>query len=159
MHYARAVDVAVGQEAWTVTPLPPAYPTRLEVTDGRETVILPLSGLYAPPSWELVPDGPRSEAVPASGGGVATRDAPDGHVWRMACPRCGRHRYAKSNSRHQIEWCRVCTHELRLARRRAAPKRETVSIALPRSLYESLLERAPERTRAGVEALVERLLR
>jgi hypothetical protein len=39
------------------------------------------------------------------------------HCYRMTCPRCGRVRYAKPNSIHQVFLCRVCMRTERLRRR------------------------------------------
>lgn len=36
--------------------------------------------------------------------------------WKMACS-CGRIRYAKANSRHQVKRCRICTKQRQLQRR------------------------------------------
>lgn len=38
------------------------------------------------------------------------------YCYRMTCA-CGRVRYARPNSLHQIFWCRVCTRTIRLRRR------------------------------------------
>jgi hypothetical protein len=44
----------------------------------------------------------------------------DVHCYRLVCPNCGRERYAKPNSLHQIDRCHVCTRQNRLRRRSLA---------------------------------------
>lgn len=52
-------------------------------------------------------------------GTVNTKSFP----FRMACPECGRFRYAKANSLHQVFLCRVCTRQDQLRRRALAQYR------------------------------------
>jgi hypothetical protein len=39
------------------------------------------------------------------------------YCYRMICNKCGRPRYAKRNSIHQIQYCRICTRAARLRKR------------------------------------------
>jgi hypothetical protein len=39
------------------------------------------------------------------------------YCYKLICPKCGRARYAKRNSVHQIKYCRVCTRAARLRKR------------------------------------------
>lgn len=69
--------------------------------------------------WDLVVPAERQEVFRLDAKGfpvyrtVDTREYP----YRMICARCGRVRYAKRNSLHQIEYCHVCTRQDRLRRR------------------------------------------
>jgi len=39
------------------------------------------------------------------------------YCYQLCCPKCGRIRYARRNSTHQIKYCRVCTRAAQLRRR------------------------------------------
>jgi len=71
----------------------------------------------AEPFWEPVTRrGIATEPDWREGSEIARTVNTDTYEWKLTCP-CGRVRYAKANSRHQVRACRVCTRLGRLERR------------------------------------------
>jgi hypothetical protein len=78
-----------------------------------------------PITWHLVEATDAREVLQLSRGGKPIFGHVDTttHCYRMTCPRCGRVRYSKPNSVHQVFLCRVCTRTERLRRRALAQYR------------------------------------
>ena len=103
-----------------------AVPLAVVAVDGRRLRrAVPFSPLK--PEWHITnvknaEDQLRPE--PRVEGGIEVVRLVDANVfyWQMVCA-CGRVRYAKANSRHQVKACRVCTSRGRRARRNKAQKR------------------------------------
>lgn len=70
-------------------------------------------------AWELVEAVEAKEVLQLTRAGKPIFGHVDTNVYcyRMTCPRCGRVRYSKPNSVHQVFLCRVCTRTERLRRR------------------------------------------
>lgn len=73
------------------------------------------------------------------------------YCYRLVCPRCGRARFAKRNSIHQIKFCRVCTRQERLRRRALSQyrMREQRTWSVPRAAPPSVLQAIEQRYKAG----------
>lgn len=82
--------------------------------------VMKLRGPEGPVVWQLVETpGWEKEVQQLSHDGAPVFASVDTAVYcyRLTCPRCGRVRYSKPNSLHQIFWCRVCTRTERLRKR------------------------------------------
>lgn len=89
----------------------------LAVWPGESSPIKKSSG------WHRVEGGQIRREVTtltASGRPVFREVDTDIHCFRLVCPNCGRERYARPNSIHQIDRCHVCTRQNRLRRRSLA---------------------------------------
>lgn len=69
--------------------------------------------------WFLVAPGHQNEvrAIDAHGRAVYREVDTSIYAYRLDCSRCGRVRYARRNTLHQIQYCWVCTSQIRLHRR------------------------------------------
>jgi len=70
--------------------------------------------------WHLVtgmPPQPEVERLGPDGQPIVVYVDIDVACYKLQCPRCGRARYSKRNSVHQIRYCRVCTRADRLRTR------------------------------------------
>jgi hypothetical protein len=74
---------------------------------------------YKDAVWHLSPGGVRQEIqdLDAEGRPLYADVDTDTYCYKLVCPRCGRHRYAKRNSTYQIKYCRVCTQAERRRKR------------------------------------------
>lgn len=84
--------------------------------------VVKVAGPDGPVTWRLVAPGVEQEVVRLGAGGVPVFQPVDTAVfcYRLTCGVCGRVRYAKPNSLHQVALCRVCTRQDRLRRRAVA---------------------------------------
>ena len=91
-------------------------PLRIVAVDG-DALDDPILFDLAEPFWEPVTQrGIATEPDWQAGSEIARRVNTTTYGWKLTCP-CGRVRYAKANSRHQVRACRVCTRLGRLERR------------------------------------------
>ena len=91
-------------------------PLRIVAVDG-EILDAPILFDVAEPLWEPVTQcGTATEPDWQEGVEVVRTVNTRTHNWRFVCP-CGRIRFARANSRHQVRACRVCTRLGRLERR------------------------------------------
>lgn len=137
-----ALDVVRLDQARLETPIPVVFELRAEerpsVDDELPPVVvaaeaetaastwcqrpqtLKFRSAEGPVVWQLVEE-PRveSEVVKLDRTGAPIFGSVDTqtYCYRLSCPRCGRVRYSKPNSVHQICLCRVCTRQDQLRRR------------------------------------------
>lgn len=71
------------------------------------------------------------------------------YCYKLICPRCGRARYAKRNSIHQILYCRVCTRQGRLRNRALVQFRERERTNTRRRIPPHQQDEVVARTHAG----------
>jgi|6_EtaG_2_1085325.scaffolds.fasta_scaffold140105_2 hypothetical protein len=91
-------------------------PLRIVAVDG-DALDDPILFTLAEPMWEPVTRrGIATEPDWQEGSEIVRRVSTSTYGWKLTCP-CGRVRYAKANSRHQVRACRVCTRLGRLERR------------------------------------------
>lgn len=79
--------------------------------------------------WRPVVGGgfrPEPQAVDAAGNDVVAQVDTGTYCWALTCA-CGRRRYAKRNSVHQVSLCRVCTTAQRKAKRRRSSSARTTT--------------------------------
>jgi hypothetical protein len=82
--------------------------------------LLRLKGPEGPVTWQLVEaPGTEREVRRLERDGTPVFGTVDTatYCYRLTCPRCGRVRYSKANSVHQIHLCWVCTRSERLRHR------------------------------------------
>lgn len=82
--------------------------------------------------WLPAAGGLKSEVqgVDAAGHDIVAQVDTDKYCWRMVCA-CGRWRYAKRNSMHQVNLCRVCTAVHKREYRKQWQRRKRSSSATP----------------------------
>lgn len=91
-----------------------------EVCESGRPRAVRVAGPEGPVTWRLVEHpGTEKEVQCLDANGAPQLALVDTGVYcyRLTCPRCGRVRYSKPNSLHQVFWCRVCTRQDRLRKR------------------------------------------
>lgn len=91
------------------------------VAVGEQRLKHPIPFTPAAPLWTPAPKGLQPEPRWDVGAEVIALVDTEKFPWRMTC-KCGRIRFAKANSRHQVQACRVCTAKGRRARRNCAQR-------------------------------------
>jgi hypothetical protein len=101
--------------------MPPVVVTLAEAREGstEDDDTVRVEGPEGVIEWRRVGAGTQREVqrLDASGVPVLADVNTEVYCYRMSCPKCGRVRYAKKNSLHQVWLCRVCTRGKRLRRR------------------------------------------